>query len=70
MAGDKLYIIKNNKYLGRHINCERNQINNEAPTTENEHLDLNRKNRKTVGGAKKQRTSGHGYTGGTGFKTI
>lgn len=68
--GDRVYIIKNNIFIGRHTTCARRITAKKSPTTEEEHLEAKRKDRQMVGGAKKQRTGGHGYTGGTGFKTI
>lgn len=69
--GDKIYILANNNHQARHTNCARwSSVKSPCATTEEEHLEEARRNRQPIGGAKKQACSGHGYSGGTGFKTI
>jgi len=67
---DKIYLLINNSCLARHTNCARFPSATTCVVTEEEHLEEARRNRQPIGGAKKQACGGHGYSGGTGFKTI
>ena len=68
---DKIYILLNNNCLARHVCCARlPSVRQPQAVTEEEHIEEARRTRQTIGGAKKQACGGHGYSGGTGFKTI
>lgn len=70
VEGDQVYIAKNHAYVARHTTCARNPSGKPAPSTEEEHLEHARQKRKVSGSDKRQRTGGHGYSGGDGFKDL
>jgi hypothetical protein len=68
---DNLYVLKSHRFLGRHTTCARNVTGVlPPPQTEEEYLEQQRRNRRSTGSDKRQRTGGHGYSGGTGFKDL
>lgn len=69
VEGDTIYIIKNNAFMGRHTTCARRAEFKKSPETEEEHLQAARDKRQ-LGPDKRQRTAGHGYSGGNGFKGL
>lgn len=71
VEGNEVYIIKNNSFMARHATCARKKpCRSAAPLTEEEHLEKARRERPMRGSDKRQRTGGHGYTGGDGFKDL
>lgn len=71
--GESVYRIKVVGGRYRHSLCARAPSSGSAksaPITEEEHIKRTREERTVKGSDKKQKTGGHGYTGGTGYKNL
>lgn len=69
VADDKIFIIKNNSFMARHTTCARSVNFKKVSETEEEHLQ-DARDKRQLGPDKRQRTAGHGYSGGNGFKAL
>ncbi len=68
--GQEYYSIIQNKWMKRHIGCARKSIG-KLPTFMQDEDAIRRSQRNTPAtGPCRQRIGGHGFTGGSGFKTI